>query len=258
MANQPDRDDTKQRSIFVTAAIGGLLVIVIVLAAALVFSNRDGAPTSDPTGGGDPATSGSPASTAPAVPEGFVTLPAPATSENGYPIGYPHNDEGAAAFVAAYEVSQVALLDYDKAESWAPLYIAPTAEMSYSDVAENLVTLQRKNLGVELNGPAPAGPSAAAELEGIKWEAVATDVYLVSVSMSVELTKGDGSTSEVPVATGAVVYWEGDRWWIDLTGSRLPDLEELEAPQYAKPGTAAYTQAGWQVVKNSDWKGSLL
>lgn len=250
MANQPDRDDTKQRSIFVTAAIGGLLVIVIVLAAALVFSNRDGDPTSDPTGGGDPSGS---TTTDAAVPDGFVTLPAPTKSENGYPVGYPQTPEGAAALVAAFEVAAATALEYDSGTGVANAYLySNAAEVTREEFANGIVTANRQDLGIPLNGKVPPGPAVDMTIEGIKWKDQGSGRVLVSYLFSAQLTNLDGTAATRTGAAAIPAVWAEGRWWTDPAG---PGATELD---YAAPGSAAYADAGWQIIKDDAWRGTLL
>lgn len=230
------------------------VVVALVVMIIVIIATR---PHHKDTGGGhNPAPSASPSASSSYNPLAaqFVTLPKPTGSTAGYPTIYPHTEEGAVATVLAHSIAASETLDYDPATTVASAYLhnSPYASEKVGEIAVSAI---RKQMGLPLTGVAPSGATVKVAIDGVKWRTEGADV-VVSVDSQTTFTMPDGSSSVYQGASvAAAAVWIGNRWWID--GDRA-DVSGTEQQDYLQPGTSAFVNDGWKVIKNSDWTGGLL
>lgn len=233
------------------AAVFLLLVLVGGLAIVLTSGDEEGADPDEPgtaATGGTPTGSPSSSSSGVVVPDEFVTLPASTSSTNGYPTGYPRTPEGAAATSAATGVAG-STLDYQTATNAIDAYMLPPVDAEA--VGEAIVTQARTDMGLALQGDPPLTADLSSELVAVKWKELSSSRVAVWTAARLQRRDVDGRVETVPVVTKAIMRWSKGRWWTELEG------DPGAGPPFAEPGTQAFKDAGWAVVKNDDWLGSL-
>lgn len=237
---------------FVTALAAVFLLLVLVVGLAIVLTaGDDGEKSGDPDR--TPATSGTGTPTASTteevvVPGEFVTLPKPTRSTNGYPTGYPHTSEGATATSAAAGIAG-STLDYTTAADAIDAYMLPP--VNAEAIGEAIVTQARTDMGIALPGTPPVGADLSSELVAVKWKELSSSRVAVWTAARLKRHYADGRIETVPVVTKAIMRWSKSRWWTELDG------DPGAGPAFAEPGTQAFKDAGWAVVKNDDWMGGL-
>lgn len=236
--------------------IAAIFIVAIVIAAIVIVvgGDDDTGPETKPS----PSASASADGTAPADPlDGeFVTLPAPTSNTDGYPTHYPQTPEGAAATVLAYATASAETLEYSTEAKVLGAYLKGLPSgMTVESLADSSVSAVRQELGFDLSGSAPAGAAADVSIDGVKWRGGENGEVIVSGQAITTYTLPGGETKTWKQAgvLGAAV-WSDGRWWIDGTA----EVAGTEGAEYAKPGSNAYVQGGWKVIKNTDWTGGLL
>lgn len=248
-------DESRPSKGFLTGLAAVFLLLVLVGGLAIVLNSGDedsggpgGGPDSTATIGGTPAGSPPTSSSGVVVPDEFVTLPTSTSGTNGYPTGYPHTPEGAAATSAANGMAG-STLDYEAATDAIAAYMLPPVDAEA--VGEAIVTQARTDMGLALQGDPPVGVDVTSELVAVKWKEISSSRVGVWTAARLQRRFVDGRVETVPVVTKAVMRWSKGRWWTELEG------DPGAGPAFAEPGTQAFKDAGWAVVKNDDWLGGL-
>lgn len=232
--------------------IGSAVIVALIAAVGLAVvlwpkgDSDANSPHKPPTSTGSVTAPSTPAETDPAL-TGFVTLPAPTGDVDGLPALYPHTALGAVSTVLAFQ-QQVMTLDYTAAEHAVSVYSPEWTDGAKE--ADQGVAQLRSAIDIPATGSAPIGASIASTVDGVKWRVIGSDAVAVSSERTITFTAADGSVSISKAGAGWTTFkWSNGRWIDDVSA------DDGANPAYAKPGSATYVAAGWQVIKNDDWLG---
>lgn len=232
------RQSWQRGTLWVSAlVVAGLVLAVIIIVATSDHNNGDGSPSADPSS--TPTASGS--DTQQALPSGYVRLPRPTSTTAGFPTGYPHTPEGAAAYAAAYDRS-VTSLDYATASSAYKAYVRGGS----SQYAAAGVAAYRQTVKLSPNGTPPKGSRVTLTVLGVKWTEK-VDRVDVAVDFKTDFKVPPRTTATGTAAHTVPVVWRDGRWWV------AGGIAKTTNVAYAAPGTAGYAQAGWNAIQNDDW-----
>lgn len=239
-------------AVFMVVVVLGLVFVLLPIGEDDSTDSGAGSDTGDttaPVDTPDEPTSPPTDDESPVTPSGFVTLPAPTSKTLGHPTGYPHTPEGAAALVASF-ASAAFRPDYGDQGDVVTAYT--TDQPDPKSLGDQMAATGREIMKIPLNGPAPRGATVQGTLDGIKWKASSGDRVDVAVNMTYTFTNSDGQQWQSQMAYWSTAVWRNGRWWVwqQLGPKSLPELE------YVAPGSRAFEDDGWKVVRNDDWTGA--
>jgi methionine-rich copper-binding protein CopC len=204
--------------------------------------------TDDGLNTGRPAAASKSTANAFVAPARRVVLPAGAARVDGYPVGFPHTPEGAAALAVALG-RYVATLDYASADEVTHLYMDPALTSDAAKAASALVRDERQQLGIPVAGPVADGYSISRSAFGVQWRVVSTDVFDVTVIGSTDTNGKAGHLRRVVAGLTRVKWFSGagpvgDWRAVHATGASAPTgIGEIGSKAFNDSGYAAIEQA---------------
>lgn len=238
----------------VAGAVAGILAVAgIGLAWGLLSSADTDRPASTDTSTGSahsPVESSADGLPANPAADGVV-LPAAAKVSDGFPVGFPHSDAGAAAAQVEFTRAQVGF-DFDQAEAAARAYAAPTDEPAIAARAKTAVANRRAQLGVPDAGPAAAPAAFALTPFAFQVAELDTDFYAVTVLSLATTTSTGGKVRNLHYTGTQLVRWIDDDWKT-VAGTRADHTQVAAMPQppAVGPQDPRYLDAGWITIKRS-------
>lgn len=245
------RSAATPRALVAGAVVGILAVAGIGLAWGLLTGTDRSAGTDTST---DPAHSPveSRAASLPASPPADgVVLPAAAEVSDGFPVGFPHSDAGAAAAQVEFTRTQVGF-DFDQAAAAARAYAAPSDEPAIAARAKAAVANRRAQLSVPAAGPAAAPAAFALTPFAFQVAELDTDFYAVTVLSLATTTSAGGEVRNLYYTGTQLVRWIDDDWKT-VAGTRADHAQVAALPQppAVGPKDPRYLDAGWITIKRS-------
>lgn len=238
----------------------GLVVLVVILVAGilLLLLRPSGRSSAAGTGGaGTPGVTSAPASgdgaaTATITPgSGFVaparwvTLPGATTTRLGFPAGFPHTPEGAAAAeVAVVKAAAAAGWDYDAQDRVVRAYAVPAQMDQYRENAHALDVESRTALGLPETGPLPAGATISGAVIGVQWTPADADDVRVSVLERVTYTTSSSTSPATEIHSIA-----GQMEWVDDDWRDALQTNPTAPPSPVDIGSSDFNSAGWDAIQ---------
>ncbi len=182
-------------------------------------------------------------------PSGGEVLPAGTATADGYQVGFPNTDLGAAA--AAVEITRAQVgFDYDQAATVARTYAAPDDVEVLTTRAREAVSYRRQQLGVPITdtGTGDVAAPAAFALTPFAFQVQEMDPgsYAVTVLSLASTTTAQGRLRNVYYAGTQLVGWVDDDWKaVAGNTEQRRRLLSRQAPAAVGPNDPQFRRAGW-------------
>ncbi|MGW1839633.1 hypothetical protein [Streptomyces sp. NPDC002067] len=237
-----------------------LVAIVVVLGAVvigLVAGNasssedkQDAGKASHPSASADPA----PTETADDGDSGYVApvtwvkLPDGAKKVNGYPVQFPHTEEGAMAMLVASSRNSFSW-DPKKVEENIRTYALDEYRDQMATAAGQGAQGVREHTGMPASGPLPKGATLTAWPIGVQWTAKDSDHVTGFVLVRLTTTPGTGKKPKTELfSLPCAATWDNGDWRVQPTS---PD-DTPQAPEPADLGADAFNSNGWRAIQEGD------
>jgi len=245
------------RPTIVLAAVAG--AVVVILMAAGLFSDSD---SGGQTGQAGPTNEVTSPSTTPlaagaaseAAPADQVMLPVGSDQVDGYPVGFPHTDLGAAATLVEFNRAQIGF-DYDQSAAIARVYAAPDDPDAVEARSSEAVANRRQQLGVPATGD-PAAPAAFALTPfAFTIDELDTDYYAVTVLNLATTTNTNGEVRNLYYSGTQLVRWistgqgESGDWKVaEPSAEDAEQVASLPRLQGLGPTDPQFAESGWIAI----------
>jgi hypothetical protein len=243
---------TRRERGWLLPGVGLVVIAAVTMAVAGLVSGGGGSATETvPAADGRQSDGGRQRLAPDSPPLDGVTLPDASDYVDGYPVGFPYSDLGAAATAVAVTRAQIGF-DYDQATDVARIYAAGEDRAAVEDLSRDAVAARRQRAGGSASGDVPAPASYAATPIAFTVAELGVDYYAVNVLSYSTLTHVNGTGETLLYAGTQLVRWVGGDWkLVDGSDADIQRLIDQGQPAAAVPGTPAFERAGWIPIRGA-------